>query len=326
VSAPSTLVTGAAGFIGASLVRRLLEQGGRVTAVVRPGGDHWRLDGLDGELEVAAADVADGGALRAVWAQAKPVRAFHLAAHGGYSWQTDAARIRAANADGTRAVLTAAADFGCSSLVVTGSSSEYGRQDHAPTESETPGPEGPYAETKLEATRMCEQAGRDGLPVVVLRLYSAYGPFEDPRRLMPRLAAHALRGELPALAQPDTARDFVWVGDVIDALTAAAERAPGVAGGVFNIGSGRQTTLAELVEITRATLGIEAVPAWETMAARDWDTEVWVADPRRARDELGWRASVPLEEGLSLLAQWLRKNRGLWKRYGVSAVTSAPAR
>ena len=126
------------------------------------------------------------------------------------------------------------------------SSSEYGLKDHAPHEDEPLEPNSPYAAAKAEATAHALERG-----AVVLRLYSAYGPWEEPSRFVPTLLAHALAGRLPPLVSPDVARDFVHVDDVCAAFVLGAG-AP--AGRVYNVGSGRQTTVAEVVELARRLL------------------------------------------------------------------------
>ena len=113
---------------------------------------------------------------------------------------------------------------------------------------------------------------------------------------------------------PRTARDFVYVDDVCHAFVRAAE-VQVEPGAVFNIGSGSQTTLAELVDVARRVLGVDAEPDWGTYAARAWDTESWVSDPRRAERELGWRAETSIDEGLGLTANWMRENPEAVGRY-----------
>jgi dolichol-phosphate mannosyltransferase len=272
-------------------------------ALVRPGGDRWRLDGQS--VELVEADLRDTEAVRTAVDQARPDLVFHLAAHGAYSWQRDSTGIMQSALLGTVALVDAVAEQGCERLVNAGSSSEYGFKDHPPREDEPVEPNSPYAVAKAAATMYCSMAARErGLATSTLRLYSAYGPLEDPRRLISRLVEHGLRSELPPLVAPDTARDFVYVDDVIDAFLAAADRAE--PGAVYNIGSGRQTTLGELVELARDELEIAAEPDWGSAAARDWDTSVWVSDPGLAREQLGWTPRVGLREGLRLTADWLR--------------------
>src|SRR5262249_43082629 len=152
-------------------------------------------------------------------------------AHGAYTWQTDRERILGVNFFGLRNLLEACRETGVEVLVNAGSSSEYGAKDHAPTEDEAPEPNSDYAVAKAAATMLAGHLGRSGpTRVVALRLYSAYGPWEEPARLVPRLVAFGLRGELPPLVSPELARDFVYVDDVTDAFVLAARSQ---ASGVF---------------------------------------------------------------------------------------------
>jgi UDP-glucose 4-epimerase len=306
VPAARSLVTGAAGFIGAALARRLLERGDRVTALAGPGSDPWRLEGLRDVAEVLEVDLRDVDAVARTMRAAQPEEVFHLAAHGAYSWQRSLPRMIETNVAGTAHVAEAALEAGARAIVNAGSSSEYGLKDHAPPEHELPEPNSAYAVTKASATLLGGWLARErGAAFTTLRLYSAYGPWEEPRRLMPALVAAGLERRLPPLADPAIARDFVYVEDVIDAFLLAAERAqPGV-GAVYNIGGGVQTTLRELADVARRTFAIEEEPAWAAFPARDWDTDVWVADARRAADELGWRARTSLEGGLAAFARWM---------------------
>jgi nucleoside-diphosphate-sugar epimerase len=275
----------------------MLADGHEVTAAVRPGGDSWRLD-----VPAVQVDLRDAGAVAEAFRAARPQWVFHLAARGGYSWQADARPVLESTVLGTAAVLEAAAATGVDVLVHAGSSSEYGRKDHAPSEDEPLAPDSVYGVGKAAATLLSRVAA---VRTVTLRLYSVYGPLEDPRRFVPTLLEHALRGELPPLVAPETARDFVYVDDVVEAFVRAAE-ADVPAGAVYNVGSGVQTTIREAVETARRLFAVAAEPEWGSLPARSWDTTVWVAGVARARAELGWEARTPFDEGLRRTADWLR--------------------
>jgi dolichol-phosphate mannosyltransferase len=208
---------------------------------------------------------------------------------------------------------------GCERFVHAGSSSEYGFKGHAPHEEEPVEPNSAYAVAKAAATLYCRHAATSGeLNAVTLRLYSVYGPYEDPRRLLPRLIACGLRGELPPLANPDVSRDFLAVEDAVEAMVLAAEHFDHVTGAIYNVGSGRQTTIRDLVALARRKLGVDAEPAWGSACERAWDTTTWVADTRRAARELGWRPRTALEEGFEGTVEWLRSNPAVWETYGIS--------
>ncbi|MHB1774012.1 MAG: NAD-dependent epimerase/dehydratase family protein, partial [Acidimicrobiales bacterium] len=246
MSTSRAFITGAGGFVGACLARRLLQEGHRVDVAVRPASDHWRLEEIAADIAVHEFDLRDAAAVRHAVERAKPDWIFHCAAHGAYSWQKDARGIFETNVLGTVNLLDACKGRDLKALVHAGSSSEYGLKDHAPSEEEIPEPNSDYAVAKAATTMLCrERALRDGVHIVTLRLYSVYGPWEDPRRLLPTLVVHGLRGELPPLVARETARDFVHIDDVCDAFLLSA-CAPGTAGcDIYNVGSGRQTTLAE---------------------------------------------------------------------------------
>jgi len=310
------LITGGAGFVGANLVRRLLGAGWEVHVLVRPGSDRWRLATIRTEVRVHAADIVDAEQVYSVVARIAPTHVFHLAAHGSYSWQIDSERILATNMLGTLHLLDAGSRHGCEAFVNTGSSSEYGFKSHAPSEDELPKPNSDYGVAKAAATMLARYRGQEAkMRISTLRLYSVYGPFEAPGRLLPTLALAARGGRVPPLVDPTIARDFVYVDDVIDAYLVASERAGG--GEIYNVGTGIQTSLAELIEIAGDVFSFEPKPRWGTMPARSWDTTTWVADPAKIRRDLGWLPRTTLSDGLRALGEWFAAaSADLRARYG----------
>jgi dolichol-phosphate mannosyltransferase len=315
----SALVTGAAGFIGASLVRRLLADGHTVTAAVRPGGDGWRLRDVRNDVRLIELDLREPGSVRKAFADARPEWVFHLAAHGAYSWQDDPAEIMRTGVLGFVNVIEAGVAAGVRTFVNAGSSSEYGFTTQAPSESALPEPNSAYAVAKVAATAYGQWVAREReQAVTTLRLYSVYGPWEDPRRLIPVLVAHGVRGVLPPLVDPAIARDFVHVDDACEAFVQAARAAAPGAGRIYNVASGVQTTLRDLVQVARQAFGVTDEPDWGTYGPRSWDTTTWVGDPELIRREVGWSATRSLSDGLRDFATWMRSEGELARRYGVA--------
>jgi dolichol-phosphate mannosyltransferase len=245
----------------------------------------------------------------------RPHWIFHLAAHGAYSWQRDQEAILRTNVLGTANLLEACLSVGFEVFVNTGSSSEYGSKDHAAREDEPLEPDSPYAVGKAAATMYCWQSARaTGAPIVTLRLYSVYGPYEEPRRFIPQLVARGLEGNLPPLANPATARDFVYVDDVCEAYLRVAAGAI-VSGAIYNVGTGVQTNLGQAVEMARRVLKVDQEPSWRSMPDRSWDTSTWLADTSKLRENIGWSPPTGLESGLTRTADWMRGRPDLKERY-----------
>lgn len=302
------IVTGGSGFVGANLVRRLISDGHEVHLLMRPGFQRWRVEEILQQVRVHELDMLQYETLEAIVRSIRPDWIFHLAAHGAYSWQDDFKQILDTNLHSTIHLVQACVGCGFEAFVHAGSSSEYGLKDHAPSESEAVVPNSHYAVAKAAATLYCQfVARRDHAPITTLRLYSAYGPYEEARRLVPNLILKGLQGAYPPLVSPDTARDYVFVDDVVEGLLAAALSANTTKGEIYNLGSGKQTSLLEMVETVRQVLSINEKPVWGSMTARAWDTSVWVANPTKAAQDLNWRAITPLSEGLLQTAEWFRK-------------------
>jgi dolichol-phosphate mannosyltransferase len=310
------LVTGASGFVGANLARRLLEEGHDVHLLLRAKHNPWRLREIRDQVKVHEGDLSDLEAVEKAMTAAKPEWVFHLAAHGAYPEQKDFEQMVATNVRGTANLLRAAGRGGIEAFVNAGTSSEYGYKDHAPAEDEWLEPNSDYAVTKAAATHLASLAATaTEARIVTLRLYSAYGPYEEPRRLVPTLIVQGLEGKLPPLVNPDVARDYVHVDDVCSAFLLAAATPNQEPGAVYNVGSGVQTTLRQIVDATRRLLKIEAAPVWGSMPERSWDTNVWVSNPARITTQLGWTPKHDLESGLGQTIEWFENNSEMLDRY-----------
>ena len=304
------LVTGATGFVGANLARHLLKEGCEVHVFVHRHDQTWRIDSIRNEIRLHEGDLCDRESASQIVLQAKPDQVFHCAVYGAYSWQESAERMVQTNVQGTMHLLQACLAAGVESVVNTGTSSEYGYKDHAPAEDEVLEPNSEYALTKALATMYCRWLAQEkGLAVTTLRLYSVYGPYEDPGRLIPTLIRCGLAGNLPPLVHADVARDYVSVEDVCRAYSLAAARPPGgEAGAIYNVGTGTQTSIREVVEIARRALGLTCEPEWGSMPDRRWDTSTWVADARKIQRDLGWRPTHTFEQGFRRMVEWCRAN------------------
>jgi nucleoside-diphosphate-sugar epimerase len=308
MSKPRALVTGGSGFVGANLARRLLRDGHEVHLLLRPSYRAWRIEDILDHCHAHLCELADEEAVRSTLATVRPEWVFHLAVYGAYPHQNEDGKILRENIAAVVHLVQACRFLGVGTLINTGSSSEYGPKDHAPHEGESTAPISAYGVSKVATTQYCAFAAqRFGLPISTLRLYSTFGPQEEPSRLLPTLLRNAVAGRWPPLADPRSAHDFIYVDDVVEAYLQAA-RGPGQPlGAIYNIGSGVQSSLLDVVEAARALTQITAEPAWGTMPSRSWDMEVWVADITRARELLQWSPRYSLAEGLAATLAWMEQ-------------------
>ena len=314
------LVTGATGFVGSHLARRLLRDGYDVHILLRPSSRPWRISDILPRVRVHTGDLLDLDALKERVASIRPGIIFHLANAGVYGGrhlpEGDLTRV---NFLGTQHLLAACRPLDYLCLVNTGSSAEYGPKAGPMSEVDACDPVTPYGITKLAST-LCGriEARTRGKPVISLRLFSPYGPYDDPSRLVSYAVAQALRGAEIELADPGAVRDYVHIDDVVEAFMLCVGRAARHRGEIVNIGSGAQTSVSTVVGTILSITGSRSAVRWGAVPPRAFDAPRWEADIRAARRLLGWGPRISLEEGLRSTIEW---HRG---RLSASAPPGAP--
>ena len=280
------VVFGASGFIGANLfeqLSRVRQTAGSsdVYALTHDATKAWRLKLLDVPAEnIIHCDILSDASVQDVFGKIKPRTIFNLAAYGAYSKQKNVVLTYETNVLGTVNILE-----NCTPDMVyihAGSSSEYGFNCTAPKETERVEPNSHYAVSKVSAAYTLEYyAKMHQLNTLNLRLYSIYGGWEEPDRLIPRLVEETRKGQWPPLVSPDISRDFVYVDDCVDAFVQAALRVnPTIRGRSYNIATGKKTTMRELAEVARQTFGVTQEPVWGSMTNRNWDLPTGMVTPQ----------------------------------------------
>ena len=315
-------LTGATGFVGACLARKLAEIGCEVHALVREQANLWRLSGLERGIHFHTCDLNDAERLRDIVADIQPTIVYHLAVYGAYSAQTDADQIILTNVFGTWNLLKACSEVDYKAFVNTGSSSEYGHKQHAMRETDLLEPNSYYAVAKSAQTLVSQyMACADRRPINTFRLFSAYGPYEEPSRLIPPLVQRAFEGKPLEMVSPDTARDFVFVDDVVEAFLQIGQLSL-QRGEIFNIGTGIQSTMRDVVRAVLRSTGAGVKVHWGSMPARTWDAETWLADATKVRRGLKWTAKTSLAEGIQKTVDWYRtegnKTCREWRRTAIA--------
>lgn len=305
------LVTGAAGFIGSTLVDRLLADGVEVTGAdcftdyydialkrrnLEPARANARFRLL--ELDLAEADL---GALPEVDV------VFHQAAQAGVraSWGREFASYVHHNVLATQRLLERYRGTPLQRFVYASSSSVYGDAERYPTdEALLPRPFSPYGVTKLAGEHLVLLYGRNfGMPVAALRYFTVYGPRQRPDMAFHRFCRALLQGdEILVYGDGKQSRDFTFISDAIEAnVRAWKQSAPQ---GVYNIGGGSQVDVLEAIAIlerelsAKAKLRFEPLPPGDPLRTR--------ADATRLQQDLGYRTQVGIEQGLAAEAAWAR--------------------
>jgi UDP-glucose 4-epimerase len=304
------LVTGGAGFIGSHLVDRLVEEGREVRVVDNLVSGRQRLKFLEAAgVEVDRIDIRDAGAAEAILGF-RPDEVYHLAA------QMDVRRSVAdpiydagVNVLGTLRVLGAAAEVGARVVTASSGGCIYGEADPArfPLDESTPRkPDSPYGITKSvmdDYLRFYRDAAE--LQFVNLALGNVYGPRQDPAGEAGVVAIFGLRlvrGE-PCFIFGDgnQTRDFVFVGDVVEAFLGAAAKGEGE---TFNIGSGQETSVNELYAALAKICGVDAAPEYKP--PRPGELNRSCLSSAKAVDQLGWSPRKDLEPGLAETIDFIR--------------------
>lgn len=302
------LITGATGFVGACLTRKFLELGHEIHAFVRPESNRWRIADIADKIFLHNVDLRAAQPVAQAVGTIKPECIFHLATYGGFSFQHNTEAIFAANLLGTINLVAACEKTGFACFVNTGSSSEYGLKSQAMKENDHLEPRGDYGVSKAAATLFCRsEALQKNLPIISLRIFSPYGPWDDPKRLIPYVISSLLSGTVPALSTPFSVRDYVFIDDVIAAYVAVSG-AVIVPGAIYNVGSGRQTSIGEVVAKISTKIGTNLTPVWGMREMQRPEPATWVADISALTSYCNWLPSVSLDDGVQITIDWMNEN------------------
>lgn len=328
----TAVVTGAAGFIGSALVRRLIAQGAtRVVSVdaLSYAGDVARLAAVadDPRHRFIELDVRDQGALTELFAAERPATIYHLAAETHVDRSIDGPEaFLQANTVGTLRLLEAARSYYSAAsdseragfrFVDVSTDEVYGSlgSTGAFTEASPFDPRSPYSASKAAADHMAAAYFHTfGLPVMITHASNNYGPFQFPEKLIPLALTRALAGAtVPLYGDGGNVRDWLHVDDHADALIRVAQR--GAPGEVYLVGGGNERSNRELLDTLLSALN-DLTPG--DIDHRDLITLVsdrpghdfrYAVDAGKIERELGWRPSVPFEKGIKATVAWYLANR-----------------
>jgi NAD dependent epimerase/dehydratase len=310
------LVTGADGFVGSHLVEELIDRGYQVRGFVRytSANDRGYLEeiGLDkrSEVEVIAGDIRDGDAIRKAAKDTDVI--FHLAALVGipYSY-VHPLEVIETNVMGTVNVLLAARDYGGQRVIHTSTGEVYGTAQYVPIDENHPlQGQSPYSASKIGAEKIVDSFHASfGLPVTIVRPFNIFGPRQSARAVIPTIITQGLVKDEIKLGNFEATRDFTYVKDTVNGFIMTFE-CPEAIGKTVNLGSNYEVSIGELAEMILRLIGRDVKLIQEDQRVRPTKSEVqrlW-AENALAKQIIGWKPNVTLEEGLKYTIAWISQN------------------
>jgi NAD dependent epimerase/dehydratase len=315
LNSKSILVTGAGGFIGSQLVQSLIEKGAHVRAFVRYNsrGDKGLLKYLPSkfqpEMEVIAGDLRDEQAVEQAARGVDTI--FHLGALISipYSY-IHPFEVIECNMMGSLNVLNACRKFDCK-LIHTSTSEVYGTGIHIPMNEEHPlRAQSPYSASKIAADKIVESYQKSfDVHAVTVRPFNTYGPGQSARAVIPTIITQALTSNEIHLGNLETQRDFTYLTDTVNGFIKAAET-ENIDGETFNLGSGKEITIADLAEKIIRLVGRSVSIKVDPVRLRPEKSEVMrlLSDNSKALNRLGWQPQVDIQTGLEQTIHWIEQH------------------
>jgi len=302
------LVTGGAGFVGANLVRRLLNLGYEIHLLWKQSSDPWRLENVRKKIIFHAVDIQNKKALTSLMKKVNPTAIIHLATYGAYR-NPDVEKMVDVSIIGTLNLLLASRDIPYKIFVNTGSSSEYGFKEKPMKETDLLEPISFYASSKAGQTLLCQAFSLEyQKPIVTVRPFSVYGPYEQEDRFIPTIIRSLISKKAIKLTEGSQRRDFIYVDDLVGAYIKLIEKGDMLGGKILNVGTGREYTNDEVVKTLFKVSGKKVLIEKGTFPKRMWDTPHWVADTSKTKQLLNWQPKYTLEKGLEATYNWFRKS------------------
>ncbi len=308
------LLTGATGFLGAHLLRRLsVEENVRVAILVRPESNRWRIESLRGKLLEIEGNVRRPLEASAAIEEFAPETVLHLAWSGvGNRFRNDFSQVED-NLPGSLALLRLCHRAGCRHWIALGSQAEYGPLNNVISEDAPTRPTTLYGAAKLSAMLLSRQlCAQLGMRFVWLRVFSTYGPMDDAGWMIPQLILSLLKGERPALTEGTQRWDYLYAADAAEAIYRAAIVTD--AEGIFNLGSGEAHTIQSIVKRIRDLVDPALPLGFGEVPFRPDQVMHLQADITRLKEAVGWSPATTLADGLAMTVKWYREHK---ERYDI---------
>jgi nucleoside-diphosphate-sugar epimerase len=308
------LVVGSNGFIGSNLVRRLRGDGNETIAMVRPGGNLYRLQ-AQGIQDHVECDIMDLSSISKVLREEHPDMVVHLATRYVVQHRPEeVAEITMTNVGGTINLLEAVRAQGDIGLINTSSCFVYSPKVSPLLESDPLDPFNLYALTKLQAEEACRfYSSHYGLGIVNLRLFPPYGPGDNARKMIPSFIRSIQAGAPPSMTRGEQRWDYIFIDDVINAYVKVLEGFEELSRKGFesyNIGTGDTTSVRSIGEMILELMGSKIEPLWGALPERSRELTYLCSNIDKVKKAIGWAPRTTLREGLISTIDDLKREAG----------------
>lgn len=303
------LITGANGFIGSHLARKLVLLGARVKAFVDPSTSLWRIHPLRKKLDIYPVDITNSLKIDELIKKIKPRKIYHLAAYLDTSRSPEVInKMIDVNLKGTINMLCAlknsAHKFDC--FINTDTCEAYGGNDVPFLETQREQPVSAYSGSKVCATYFCQMMNRaQGMPIVILRPSLVYGPYQTNGMLIPSLISKCIANEEFHMTQGEQSREFVYISDIVSGYLKASIT-PRAIGEIINLGSGQEYKVKDVVNLIVKITKTRIIPKVGRLSYRAAELMHFYCSNLKAKELLDWEPIVPLDQGLFKTVQWYK--------------------
>lgn len=312
------LITGASGFVGANFVRALVKKENDVTVFLRNNSNLWRIIDILPQVNVKIIDMKNINEIKTSLNEINPEYIFHFAVYGSHPFQKDVSDIFQTNIVNSFNLMFSAVNV-CDHLkrfINIGASTEYGPKLKPMKEDDFTEPITFEGISKSMQTNLVQFFAKNlKLPILTLRLFSVYGHYEQPGRLISDIITAIIKNRILKLSTPLPRRDFIFIDDVISALE-KAYKTPNIDGHIFNIGSGEDHSVGDVVDLIFKLTKKKTEISWgHEDKKREFDKMTpWIANIEKTKQLLKWKPNFSFKEGLMQTYEWYLNNQQIWDK------------